>query len=37
VDYKINEQMGRGKERSQGSSGENIYKNNNNNSLLGLM
>jgi hypothetical protein len=35
--YKISEQKGRGKERSQRSKGKNIYKANNNNSLLGLM
>jgi hypothetical protein len=35
--YKINEQKGRGKEKNQGSRGENIYKDNNNNSLLSLM
>ncbi len=27
--YKINEKKGKGKERNQGSKGENIYKNNN--------
>jgi hypothetical protein len=37
VDYKIYEQKGTNKERSKGSKGENIYKDNNNNSILGLM
>jgi len=37
ANYKINEQKVRGKERSQGSRGENICKYNNNNSLLSLM
>jgi hypothetical protein len=37
ANYKINEQKGRGKERSQVSRGENICKYNNNNSLLSLM
>jgi hypothetical protein len=37
ANYKINKQKGRGKESNQGSRGENIYKDNNNNSFLGLM
>jgi hypothetical protein len=37
VDDKINDQKAKGKKKNQGSRGENIYKDNNNNSLLGLM
>jgi hypothetical protein len=36
VDYKINEQKGKGKEKNQGSRGEKFYKDNNNNSFLSL-
>jgi hypothetical protein len=35
--YKINDQKGKGNKKSQGSRGDNIDKDNNNNALLALM
>jgi hypothetical protein len=37
VDYKIKKKLGRSKEGIQGSRGEGIYKDNNNNSIISLM
>jgi hypothetical protein len=37
ADYKINEQLGKGKKEFKGQRGEGIYNNNNNNSILNLM
>jgi hypothetical protein len=37
ANYKINKQLGRGKEGIQGSRGEATYKYNNNNPIISLM